>query len=95
MILQEDKLEFEFFIILLLDDGTIVLERDNIQYLKKDILNSGKKVEKVLDYCLALQVAISTSLVALLHMCAAEVFMLNADLISYLFASVERELSEL
>lgn len=52
MILQEDELEFEFFIILLLDDGTIVLERDNAQYLKKDILNSGKKVEKVLDYCL-------------------------------------------
>ena len=52
MILLEDKLEFEFFIILLLDDGTIVLERDNAQYLKKDILNSGKKVEKVLDYCL-------------------------------------------
>lgn len=52
MILPEDKLEFEFFIILLLDDGAVVLERDNIQYLKKDILNSGKKVEKVLDYCL-------------------------------------------
>ena len=52
MILPEDKLEFEFFIILLLDDGSVVLERDNVQYLKKDILNSGKKVEKVLDYCL-------------------------------------------
>ena len=44
MILPEDKLEFEFFIILLLDDGTIVLEKDNVQYLEKDILNSGKKV---------------------------------------------------
>lgn len=34
-----------------------------------------------LDYCLAFPVAISTSLVALLHACAAEVFMLNADII--------------
>lgn len=40
-------------------------------------------------------VAITPILVALLHMRAAAVFMLNADLISYLFTSVERELSEL
>ena len=60
MILQEDKFELEFFIIVLLEDGTIVMARDINGSSEKAILCYGKKIEKVLDYCLGYEEARSS-----------------------------------